>query len=193
MINDENIIKERLLAVGISINSIYDLVNTKEKYPKAIPILIELLNKKLSFNSNIIEGIVRALAVKEAKGIANKVLFELYEATADDEFILNWAIGNTIHVIVEPKDKDDLIKIISDKTKGNARQMFVLALGKIKGKKSEEVLIQSLKEKGLTLHALKALGKLKCQAAVNEINSLLNSDNKVVAKEAEKILKKIKL
>src|SRR5262245_48225177 len=57
---------EELSAIGIRIKSIWDLVNTPTGYPEAIPILVEHLAKPYHHRTK--EGIVRALAVKGAKG-----------------------------------------------------------------------------------------------------------------------------
>lgn len=60
---------------NIIISDVYDLVNTAESYPDAIPILIKYLTK-VNHDKNK-EGIVRALAVKEARGKASPILIEV--------------------------------------------------------------------------------------------------------------------
>ncbi len=191
MISDQTIIKERLLKKGIQIDSIYDLVNTNEKYPEAIDTLIDLLNKNINFHPKITEGIVRALAIKEAKGRANEILFNLYQKVSKDENLFRWAIGNTINVIVEPKDEERILEIVNDKSNGTSRQMFVLALGKIKSDNSENVLINLLDDEDVAAHAIISLGKLKSLKAKSKIAELVNHEKYLIKKEAKKALKKI--
>ncbi len=191
MIYNQEIIKERLLKVGVEVDSIYDLVNTNEKYPQAIDTLISLLNENIDFNQKIKEGIVRSLAVKEAKGKANDVLFKLYELNSEDLRSLNWAIGNTIYIIVQPKDEEKIIEIVKDKSKGTARQMFVSALGKLKSDAVEKVLIDLLDDEDVRGHAISALGKLKSLKAASKISTFLDHDNSWIRKVAKKALKKI--
>jgi hypothetical protein len=96
-----------LNSFGYNLNSVYDLVNTKESYPQLIPILIRYLNS--NFSKRTIEGIVRALTVKEARGIGLPMkLLDLYEKVPlDTEYEgFRWAITNTIWFTVLKKDKE---------------------------------------------------------------------------------------
>jgi hypothetical protein len=65
-----------LAAAGRLVKSVWDLVNTAESYPEAIPVLAEHLSHPYHFRTR--EGIARALTVKEARGaVARVVLAEL--------------------------------------------------------------------------------------------------------------------
>ncbi len=188
---DEEKISIALAKKGISLESIYDLVNTKKPYPDAIPVLVEFLaNDELSSN-RIIEGVIRALGVKEAIGIANEPLLKLYNRTKDKDTSYLWAIGNTMTVIICEKNIDEVAKIIEDKSNGMSRQMFVLALGNVPLEKSEDVLIQVLDDDEIAPHALEALGKLKSKKARDKISELTKHSKSLVNKEAKKALKKI--
>lgn len=184
-------VKTELSKVGVSINDIYDLVNTKEPYPRAIPVLLNLLKKGIE-HIGIKEGIIRALAVKEAVGIANPVLFEEYNKTPKDKMLLKWAIGNTIYTTITENYIEKAVAIVKDKSNGMSRQMFVLALGKIKSTDIENVLIELLDDNEVCPHALDALGRLKSTRAKEKITHLLNHPNNLIRKEALKALKKIK-
>lgn len=189
---DELRISNALREVGISINTIYDLVNTNNPYPKAIPILIDFLENKKVQHNQVIEGIIRALAVKEAVSIANRHLIKLYNESVKEDATFCWAIGNTVDAIVCDDDIDDVIKIVKDKSNGVSRQMFVLALGKVKSVKAEQALISLLDDDEVSPHALDALGRLKSQKAKSKISELTNHQKPLIRKEAQKALKKIK-
>jgi hypothetical protein len=62
-------LREQLIEVGILINSCDDLVNTNESYPEAIPILWQYLVNHPEDPKNYRESYIRALSVKESKGI----------------------------------------------------------------------------------------------------------------------------
>lgn len=188
----EKLVKE-LAKVNIIIDDIYDLVNTKEKYPMAIPILLSFLKDESIEDDNIKEGIIRSLAVKEAKGIATTILIDEYNKIPKEKTLLRWAIGNTIDQTITPNDTDieKILQIIQNKENGTSRQMFVLALGKIKTEKVEEVLIHLLDDEDVVGQALSALGKLKSKKAEEKIIILKNHKNKTIQKEAEKALNKI--
>lgn len=146
---------DELVEVGIRIKSVWDFVNTSDKYPEAIPVLIKHLSK--SYHHRTKEGIVRALAVKEAKGVANRAVMDEYwrlpkenpEIDPDEQWIFHyrWAFGNTMKVIVLERDLDDLIEIVLDKSNGHSRNSFVEALAKLKSPKVIEVLNKLVKDK----------------------------------------------
>jgi len=143
-IEEEPIIAE-LLSVGIQVESVSDLVNTSEKYEEAIPILIENLSKP--YHDKIKEAIVRALAVKEARGVACKAVIEEYKKAPKEkppyynrEFYYRWAFGNTMGVIITEDYTDEIIDLVLDVSNGPSRNMFVRSLGKTKSLKTKEVM-----------------------------------------------------
>lgn len=189
---DSEKVNNSLLEVGIEVDSVYDLVNTSMSYAEAIQPLIGHL--KDIQDVNIKDGIIRALTVKEAKGIANNPLFDEYDRTTE---ILNsrirWVIGNAFTVIIRPEDVDRILEIVNNKENGKSRQMFVEALGKIKTRKTdiENVLIGLLDDDDASAHAINTLGKLKSVKAKPLLLTLTEHSRPLVRKEAVKALKKI--
>lgn len=149
---------EELLVVGIGIESIWDFVNTADSYPEAIPILVKHLS--IPYHRKNKEGIVRALAVKEAKGIASRAIMEEYDRTPKDEDNLRWVLGNTMSVIATEKDLDGLVEIVLNESNGDSRQMFV-----------------------------RALARLKSQDAFDVLTKLMDSESALIASEAAKAVK----
>lgn len=186
---ENEIVKECLMKVGVIINDVYDLVNTKASYPKAIPILVDLLKNSKVQDPKLLEGIVRSLAVKEAKGIANDTVFQKFIEVQQDW--LRWAIGNTINVIATAEDLDKLIVIVKDKKYGTARQMPTMALGRFKSPEVEDVLVSLLSDRDVLPHAIDALGKHKSIKAKPYLEKLLTDSSLLVRKEAKKALKRI--
>jgi HEAT repeat protein len=187
---DLNAIRRELRKVGISINDIYDLVNTNEPYPAAIPVLLKLLNDGIE-HIGIKEGVIRALAVKEAIGKASSILIAEYNRTSKDNMLLRWSIGNTIFTTITDNDVEIILPIVQDKTNGMSRQMFVSALGKVKAEKAEEILIKLLDDEEVAAHALEALGRMKSKKAKDKISMLINHPKPLIRKEAKKALQKL--
>jgi len=193
---EEPLIKD-ILKTGIKISSVYDFVNTADSYPEAIPILVNYIKEQKISEPIIKEGVIRALTVKEAKGIANTALLEEYNKIPKGEDFHDhqqrWLIGNVINKIINENDVDAVLRIVSDKTNGHSRQMFIRALGKIKrSEKVENVLIELLSDEEAILDSLFALSKLKSGKAVSKIKNLLNSENLKIRNEAKKFLKIVK-
>ena len=181
---------DELKAVGIEIESVYDLVNTKASYPEAIPILIRHVPK--AYHERNKDGIIRALTVKEATGKANAVLIAEYHKTPKEKMNLRWVIGNAIYIIVTKADVESIIPIVQDKENGYTRDRFILALGKVKSEQAENVLIKLLDDEEVVVQsAIEALGRMKSTKARGKIEQLLTAPKKEIRKEAEKALKKI--
>jgi HEAT repeat protein len=183
-----DLVKE-LNLIGQNINSVWDLVNSKQSYQDAIPILLAYVTK--DFHDRNREGIVRALAVKEAIGKASPVLLDEYNKIPKDKMLLRWSIGNTIYTTVSESDVERILLIVQDKENGMSRQMFVAALGKVKSEKVEDVLIKLLDDDEVAAHALEALVRMKSKKAREKILTLISHPNTLIKKEAQKALKKI--
>lgn len=177
---------------GFEVNSIWDLVNSKNKYLDAIPILLEHLTRDYSEKNK--EGIVRSLSVKEAIGKVVPTLLNEYNKSEKNATSLRWAIGNTIYTTITKNDEDQilpLIQVVKNRVNGSSRQMFVSALGKFQSKEVESVLIDLLLDEEVIIHTIEALGKMKSIKAKEEILKLTNHPKAVIRKEAIKALKKI--
>ena len=175
--------------VGVGVSSLWDLVYTSKKYPNAIPILLEHLSKKYSEKTK--EGIIRALAVKEAIGKASAALIAEFLKMQKSQVSLRWAIGNTINVIIVENDVEMIIPIVKDKEHGLSRQMFVSALGKVTSDKAEDVLIELLDDDDVVAQAIEALGKLKSKKAMEKITALTSHPKAFIRKEARRALNKL--
>ena len=129
---------DELRNINITIESVWDLVNTRSKYPKAIPLLMKYL--PLVKNLKNKEAIIRALTVREAKGIAVPLLVNEYRQLSSDDENLKWVIGNAINETITAVHVDSIFPIVLNKENGFTRQMFVVALGKIKSDNVKNVL-----------------------------------------------------
>ncbi len=185
-------IQVSLSKVGIEIKDIYELVNSKKTYPDAIPVLVSTLTSGIE-EDNLKEGVIRALAVKEAKGKIGSILIDEFHMTSKDKPLLRWAIGNTMEVVIGKEDLEKVIEIVLDKSNGMSRQMFVVSLGNIKSEKSENVLINLLDDDEVAAHALNGLRRIRSVKALEKVKQLLNHPKPLIRKEAEKTLKKIEV
>jgi len=151
---------DELSYIGIEISSIWDLVNSKDKYQNAIPVLLKYL-PLVNYERNK-EGIIRSLTVPEAKGQAVPFLLNEYYKLPKEKENLRWVIGNAVNVTITKNDVESIFPIVLNKENGLSRQMFIAALAKSKAVNVKEVLHQ-----------------------------LVNDDDKVIRKEAQKALKKL--
>lgn len=184
-------LSQELAKIGCKYTDPWDLANTKESYPEAIDTLIKHVSKP--YHDRNKEGIIRALIVKEAKGKANVALIAEYGRIAREKHNHRWVIGNAIYVIVIKDDIDSILPIVLNPENGISRQRFVLALGKIKSAKTEDILIKLLDDTEMALYAIQALERMKSRKAKEKISVLTNSKNESIRKEAQNFTKKMGL
>jgi HEAT repeat protein len=190
MVEEANKIKSELAKVGVFVNDIYDLVNSDKHYPAAVPVLLDLLQEGIEFEG-IKEGVIRALAIKEAIGKASPILLDEYNKLPKNKSLLRWAIGNTIYTTITRDDVERIVQIVQDKENGISRQMFVAALGKIASDKVEDILIKLLDDDEVAAQAIAALGKMKSIKSKEKILILVNHHKTLIKVEAQKALKRL--
>ena len=119
-----------LKSVGVSVETVWDLVNTREPYPSAVPVLMQHLSEPYSIR--IKEGIARALTVPYGGRDALAAVMEEFERqNATSENSLKWVLGNAIAVLAGPADAEVLIQLATDTSNGKSREMIVLALPRL--------------------------------------------------------------
>ena len=103
---------EALKQVGLWVEDLWEFRNTNDRYPEAIPVLIAYL-PKLKVKSNI-EAVIRALSVKEAKGIACKAVIAAYHR--GDKMRLNHhsVCGTNLRATLTMDYIDDVVEIIDE-------------------------------------------------------------------------------
>ena len=123
---------DELRAAGFEVASVGALYSRKLPYRAAIPVLVAWLPR--IGNPLVKEEIVRALAVKWAtKTTAGPLLVAEFERAADAGATgLSWTAGNALEVLANDALADDLIRLATDRRYGKAREMVVLALGKLR-------------------------------------------------------------
>jgi len=181
--------------LGLSIESPWDLVNTKRSYRAAIPVLIGWLERAdddvpAHERSRFREALVRSLAVKQARGVAAPALLrEFRRSDASSDY--RWAVGNTLEVVADDTVFDEVADLARDRGYGRDRQMVVLALARMTNPGAVDVLSEVLDDETVAGHAVMALGRLKASRARSVIEGCLDHPQPWVRKEAKKALAKI--
>lgn len=190
--NENKMICEELSKVGLHINSIYDLVNSDETYPEAMPILINMLPVVKS--DRIKEGVARALTIKNAgKEVAQALIkeFASYQTSTETEELVKWAIANAISEVAGKTQFDEVLKLIYDKSNGKSRGPLVNLISKKNSPHALEILIELLKDEDISINAMLSLGRIKSEKALPHLQEFLSHDDKWLRKEAERTIKKI--
>lgn len=124
-------------STGVTISSVYDLVNTAAPYPQVLPVLFEHLHKK--YPDPIREGIARALAVKDARGYWEQ-LKQMYISEPESGAKEGMAVALT--AMADKKRLPEIVHLISNRTNGPSRIHFVRVLSRSKDKLALDTLIR---------------------------------------------------
>lgn len=178
-----------LASAGYEIQRL-DLLGQSSAYKDAIPILIRWLPEIA--NLRVKHSIVHVLSKSWAGYDVVTPLLAEFRVTPDCANAgLKWAIGNALEAHANDAIFDDVVELVQEKRHGVARQMLVVALGKMKNPKAVDVLIGLLGDDEMVGSALIGLKKLRADKARPPIERLLNHPRPRVRKQAMQALAKI--
>jgi HEAT repeat protein len=180
--------------VGIIASSVYDLVNSREPYPQAIPVLLKFL--PYVSNDRIKEGVARALGVKEAKPIAAETLireFEKYPSETPSQQHTKWAIAHALATVADDSVFHEIVSLLDDKAQGWARSGMVPALCNMVMHRERAItlLMKLLDDDEVKVQAMIALGNLRVLQARARIEVFLKHNDSWVRRQAKRAILKI--
>lgn len=152
----EQPIIEDLRRAGIEVASVWDLVNTCDPYPAALPILMQHLEQG-GYPDQVMEGIGRALAVKPAVIFWNRLEARYRRARNPGE---EEGTAVALAACATPAHLDDLIDLLSVSGRGSSRIYFLRPIKRLGGERGRE-LLESLRDDetfGREANALLAVG-----------------------------------
>jgi hypothetical protein len=113
--------------IGLRVESVWDLVNTRSPYPAAIPVLLKHL--LLAKHPVLVNGIARALTVREAKGIAAPAIIGKLKLFKNDPET-RLALANALTVVAIKDSSNEIKTLIADEEDKGIRKLLERALKK---------------------------------------------------------------
>ncbi len=157
---DEESLLSDLRGVGIRIRSICDLVNTKESYHKAIPVLLQHLDA--GHNDITVKGIVKALNTDGAGSEVVPPLFELFKRTDPKS---NWNMclysSEVMQERVDAATINPIIDYLKDDSKGKVRLLLIPMLLKFPTQANIDLLTRLSEDGELKVTAEWTLSEIK--------------------------------
>jgi hypothetical protein len=151
-----------LTDVGVRAESVWDLVNTADKYPAAIPILLR--HVILPYSKRTKEGIIRALTVNYAgPEVLRELIKQFCEQTDNTPNSLKWVLGNAISEVATPADAETVIALAMDPSHGESRDLITQRLPRVVKDKARlhEILQHLMRDKQTEQYArLAARGRI---------------------------------
>lgn len=132
----EQPIVAELRNAGVQVDSVWDLVNTAEPYPAALPVLLKHLERG-GYPDRVMESLGRALAVKPAVAFWDrlKALYLEPRSPGEEE-------GTAVALAACATDAqlDDLIEFLSVEERGQSRIFFIPSILNVGGGRGREVV-----------------------------------------------------
>jgi hypothetical protein len=178
---------EELRSLGFAVDSVRDLRVQGKPYPRAVPVLLAWLPRIA--DRYVKEDIIRTLSVPWAHPEAAPALLRELKESTDES--LRWVIGNALEVVADESSFDDLRGLANDRSLGRAREMLVLAMGKLHDRRVVPTLIGLLADDELVGHALVALRRSKASVDPAVISPLTSHPKEWVRNEARELLREM--
>ncbi len=125
-----------LRAVGVQVDSVWDLVNTSEPYPAALSVLMEHLERG-GYPDRVMESLGRALAVKPAVIYWDR-LKARYLAPRNPSEEDGAAVA--LAACATEQQLDDLIGFLSLSERGESRIYFIRPILNVAGQRGREIV-----------------------------------------------------
>lgn len=179
--------KQELLNLGFNFQVLNQAESLLPKYKDTIlPIVIKYYKMaKLKNEKQYLLGWFHH------KGLEEVVPMLLEDYYSNNSNIDKWAIGDRLYQIRSKKYIDDYLKIISDSSYGQDRQMIILLVGKLKVEAAIPILIDLLEDEGVRLQAIVALGDFKREDLRPYFERFQNAKHPGWRKYAKAALKKL--
>jgi len=124
--------------VGVHVRSVWDLVNTLDPYPHALPVLLHHLEVG-GYPERVMESLGRALAVKPAVAWWNRFK-ELYARARDDGEEDGLAVA--LAACATEAQYEDLVGFLSWEERGQTRIYFLAPIRQLGGARGMSLLRQ---------------------------------------------------
>lgn len=125
-----------LVALGLAVRSIWDLVSRAMPYPEAIPVLLRHLSQ--SYPDRVREGIARALAVPDARD-AWPTLVSAYRAEPENGTKDGLAVA--LAAIARDDLLDEVIALLRDPNNGPSRVLLIKPLRRSRDPRAQRALM----------------------------------------------------
>ncbi|MEO3929718.1 hypothetical protein ABGB07_38575 [Micromonosporaceae bacterium B7E4] len=185
--------------VGVRVNNVWDLVNTTDKYPEAVPILLSWLDRIHELpagepREKLREGIIRALSVPYARGLAAPAVARQFaEISNTAELGPRWVAGSALGVVADAGVADQVIEILLERSMGRAREMIFEAVPRIAKQRPDiiDAVRSLLDDETILPFVIAALGRLRDVQSRDEIARFLTSDRPLVNRQAKIALRRL--
>jgi hypothetical protein len=191
--------KRELDAAGIPEDTVWELVNSRNDYPEAVPIMVdwlEHLDERVPPGEDRRAwraGLLRNLITKHAKGnrAAADILFRQFEIEPPLTNLELEAAGFALAQVAERSDFPRIAALIRSERDFPTKSVLVEWLGQIKTEEAKDLTVSQLPYPGMRIPAMRALVRQKATGVREAVAEYLDDEHEVFRKEARKTLDKL--
>jgi len=144
-----------LRAVGVAVDSVWDLVNTSEPYPNALPVLLSHLERG-GYPDRVMESLGSALAVKPSVVFWDRLRDRYLAARSPGE---EEGTAVALAACATRAQIDDLIAFLGIAERGDSRIYFLRPIQRLGGERGEALLTSLQNDPTFEREARALLGK----------------------------------
>lgn len=123
---EEAPILAELANAGVRVDSVWELVNANSSYTAVIPVLTKHL--RLPYHPKVREGIARALTVREAQGVAGRVMLDELKRGNESSREVRWALANALTQAADVSMAEEIKVLAADAHYEDVREILTLVL-----------------------------------------------------------------
>lgn len=183
---------------GVKVEDIWEVVQTRQRYPKSVPVLIdwlEHLGERVTAGQGqqrLREALVRSLTTPDARPVAAPLLIrEMVRAANAGEWAIAWAAGNGLAVVSDDTVYEDVKRLAQDQSLGKAREMLALALARMTDPDATSTLVALLSDPDVSGHAVDALARRGDAAGIRFLKPFTEDKRAWVRETARHALAKL--
>lgn len=195
----EQAMKHQLDEAGIPEDTVWELVNSRNDYPQAVPIMVDWLQQlddrvppdedRRAWRA----GLLRNLITKHAKGnrAAVDILFHQFEIQPPLTNLELEAAGFALAQVADRSDFPRVAALIRSERDFPIKSQLVRWLGQFKTDEAKELAVSQLPNPRTRSAAMSALVRQKATGVRDAVAVYLDDEHEVWRKEARKTLDKL--
>jgi hypothetical protein len=195
----EQAMKRQLDDAGIPEDTVWEMVNSRNDYPEAVPIIVdwlEHLDERVPPDEDRRAwraGLLRNLITKNARGnrAAADILFHQFEIEPPLTNLELEAAGFALAQVADRSDFPRVAALIRSERDFPTKPDLVQWLGQFKTQEAKELAVSQLAHPGTRIEAMRALVRQKATGVRDAVAEYLHNEHAVFRKEARKTLDKL--
>ena len=122
--------------VGCRVDSVWDLVNTSDPYPQALPVLLDHLRRG-GYPDRVMESLGRALAVKPSVAYWDTLRGLYLSAQGPGE---ETGLAVALAACATTDHFDDLVALLREESRGSTRILFLRPIRRLRRRQGLEII-----------------------------------------------------